>query len=92
MFGSVIKGIITDEPHRNPYLNGFGRKEKNAEKEIPYTYALFEEFEKRKGYKIEERLPLLWFGSAKSEFCKEAYDLIEVEQELFVENFAIPTQ
>lgn len=92
LFGSVIKGIFTDEPHRNPYLNGFGRKEKNAEKEIPYTYALFEEFEKRKGYKIEERLPLLWFGSAKSEFCKEAYDLIEVEQELFIENFAVPYQ
>ena len=88
LFGTVIKGIFTDEPHRNPYLNGFGRKEKNADKEIPYTYKLFEEFEKRAGYKIEERLPLLWFGDANNEFCKEAYDLIEVEQQLFLENFA----
>lgn len=92
LFGNVIKGIFTDEPHRNPYLNGFGRKEKNAEKEIPYTYKLFEEFEKRKGYKIEERLPLLWFGDAENDFCKEAYDLIEVEEELFLENFAAPYQ
>ncbi len=90
LFGNVIKGIFTDEPHRNPYLNGFGRKEERAEKEIPYTYALFDEFEKRKGYKIQDRLPLLWFGDAHDEFCKEAYDLIEVEQELFLENFAIP--
>ena len=90
LFGAVIKGIFTDEPHRNPYLNGFGRKEKNAEKEIPYTYELFNEFEKRKGYKIEDRLPVLWFGSDKAEFCKEAYDLIEVEQQLFLENFAAP--
>ena len=90
LFGNVIKGIFTDEPHRNPYLNGFGRKEKRAEKEIPYTYALFEEFKKRKGYDIQSRLPLLWFGDANSEFCKEAYDLIEVEQELFLENFAVP--
>lgn len=90
LFGTVIKGIFTDEPHRNPYLNGFGRKEKRAEKEIPYTYALFDEFKKRKGYKIEDRLPLLWFGDAENEFCKEAYDLIEVEQELFLENFAVP--
>ncbi len=90
LFGTVIQGIFTDEPHRNPYLNGFGRKEKRAEKEIPYTYCLFEEFEKRNGYKIQERLPLLWFGDAHNEFCKEAYDLIETEQELFLENFAIP--
>lgn len=90
LFGTVIKGIFTDEPHRNPYLNGFGRKEKNADKEIPYTYALFDEFEKRKGYRIEDRLPVLWFGCAESEFCKESYDLIEVEQELFLENFAVP--
>ena len=90
LFGTTIKGIFTDEPHRNPFLNGFGRKEKNAEREIPYTYKLFEEFEKRKGYKIEEKLPLLWFGDAQNDFCKETYDLIEVEQELFLENFAKP--
>lgn len=89
-FGKEIKGIFTDEPHRNPYLNGFGRKEKNAEKEIPYTYSLFDEFKKRKGYDIRKRLPVLWFGKSESEFCKEAYDLIEVEQELFLENFAEP--
>ncbi len=90
LFGTVIKGIFTDEPHRNPFLNGFSRNEKNAEREIPYTYKLFVEFEKRKGYKIEERLPLLWFGDAENDFCKETYDLIEVEQELFLENFAVP--
>lgn len=28
LFGTAIKGIFTDEPHRNPFLNGFGRKEK----------------------------------------------------------------
>lgn len=90
LFGRVIRGIFTDEPHRNPYLNGFGRKEPRAEKEIPYTYALFDEFAKRNGYRIEERLPLLWFGDGSDEFCKEAYDLIETEQELFLENFAKP--
>lgn len=90
LFGNVIKGIFTDEPHRNPYLNGFGRKEPNAAREIPYTYKLFDEFEKRVGYKIQEDLPLLWFGDAKNEFCKQAYDLIEVEQQLFLENFAAP--
>ena len=89
-FGKEITGIFTDEPHRGPLLNGFGRKEKDKEKEIPYTYALFKEFEKRKGYKIEDRLPLLWFGKTGEPFCKEIYDFIEVEEELFLENFAKP--
>lgn len=90
MFGKQIMGIFTDEPHRNPLLNGFGRKEAEKEKEIPYTYALFDEFAKRKGYRIEDCLPVLWFGKSDREFCKEMYDLIEVEQQLFLENFAKP--
>ena len=89
-FGKEIMGIFTDEPHRGPLLNGFGRKEKDKEKEIPYTYCLFKEFENRKGYKIEDRLPLLWLGKAGEPFCKEMYDFIEVEEELFLENFAKP--
>lgn len=89
-FGKQIVGIFTDEPHRGPYLNGFSRKEEKAQIEIPYTYDLFDEFTKRKGYAIEERLPVLWFGKADEEFCKEAYDLIEVEQQLFLERYAKP--
>lgn len=89
-FGKEIVGIFTDEPHRGPFLNGFGRKDEKKELEIPYTYTLFDEFYKRKGYRIEERLPVLWFGKADDIFCKETYDLIEVEQELFIENFAKP--
>lgn len=89
-FGKEIMGIFTDEPHRGPLLNGFGRKEKDKEKEIPYTYCLFKEFENRKGYKIEDRLPLLWLGKAGEPFCKEMYDFIEVEEELFLESFAKP--
>ncbi len=89
-FGKEIIGIFTDEPHRGPFLNGFGHKGEKKEIEIPYTYALFDEFFARKGYRIEERLPLLWFGKADKPFCKETYDLIEVEQELFLENFAKP--
>ena len=87
-FGKEIIGIFTDEPHRGPFLNGFTRKEIGRERQVPYTFALFEEFEKRKGYKIEDNLPLIWFGRAGDKFCKETYDLIEVLQQLFVENYA----
>lgn len=89
-FGKEIFGIFTDEPHRGSLLNGFSRKEAERLIEIPYTYALFGEFYARKGYRVEDRLPVLWFGRAGEPFCKEMYDLIEVEQELFLENFAEP--
>lgn len=89
-FGKDVIGIFADEPHRGPYLNGFGRKEEERYIEIPYTEKLFEEFYKRKGYHLEKQLPLLWFGDSEKEFCKASYDLIEVEQELFLENFAKP--
>lgn len=89
MLGKEILGVFTDEPHRGPFLNGFSKKEKDGAREIPYTPRLFEEFYRRRGYRLEERLPVLWFGSGE-EFCKETYDLIETEQELFLENFVKP--
>ena len=33
-FGKEIVGIFTDEPHRGPFLNGFGRKDEKKELEI----------------------------------------------------------
>lgn len=89
-FGKEILGIFTDEPQRGPLLYWFSRKGEKKDVLIPYTYALFEEFEKRRGYKIEERLPVLWFGKENEPFCKEMYDLVETLQELFLENFAKP--
>ncbi len=89
-FGKEIVGIFTDEPQRGPLLYWFSRKGEKKDVLIPYTYALFEEFEKRRGYKIEERLPVLWFGKDNEPFCKEMYDLVETLQELFLENFAKP--
>lgn len=91
-FGKDIVGIFTDEPHRNAFLNGFAKKGPQKAIEVPYTYALFDEFERRRGYRIEERLPLIWFGKEGEPFCKETYDLIEVEQELFLESYAKPYQ
>lgn len=89
-FGKIIAGVFTDEPNRGPFLNGFSHKGDNVCRHIPYTFALFREFYKRTGYRIEERLPLLWFGKSGEKWCKETYDLIEVLQQLFLENFAKP--
>ncbi|MBO4252253.1 MAG: hypothetical protein J5911_06315, partial [Clostridia bacterium] len=89
-FGKEIKGVFTDEPHRGSFFMGFAREEPDKEIEVPYTPKLFDEFYKRKGYRIEDRLPVIWFGKASDTFVKETYDYIEVVEELFLENFAIP--
>ncbi len=89
-FGKEIVGIFTDEPNHGPLFTGFARKEEGKEDEVPYTPFLFDEFYKRMGYKLEERLPVIWFGKESDPFCKETYDYLEVVQQLFVENFAKP--
>ncbi len=89
-FGTVIIGIFTDEPHRNALLNGFARKEPFKERQIPYTYVLFDEFAKRRGYRLEDRLPELWFKLRGEKFSKVMYDYVETALELFLENYAVP--
>lgn len=90
LFGKEIVGIFTDEPHRGPYLNGFGRSESDRMRFIPYTYRLFDTFHSIMGYDIAQHLPVLWFGRENEQFCKEAYDLTEVMQQMFLDNYAIP--
>lgn len=89
-FGKQIVGVFTDEPHRGPLFLGFSRKEKNKMIEMPYSYNVFNEFEKRKGYKIEDNLPILWFGKSDEPFAKEMYDYIDVLNEVFLQSFAKP--
>ncbi len=89
-FGKEIVGVFTDEPNHGPLFTGFARKEAEKENEVPYTPALFQEFFERMGYKLEEHLPVIWFGKESDAFCKETYDYLEVIQQLFVENFAKP--
>ena len=90
MLGKEIKGIFTDEPHRGCIFGGFALSNGDRENLIPYTYTLFEQFEKRKGYRLEDWLPEVYFGSPGQGFCKAAYDYTEVLQQLFLENFAAP--
>ncbi len=89
-FGKEIVGVFADEPQRGPVFNGFSRNEEEKFDEVPYTPALFKEFTKRKGYKLEDRLPVIWFGKESDVFAKETYDYLEVVEQLFVENFAKP--
>lgn len=86
-FGKEILGVFTDEPHRGGVFTNFAEGEVNA---VPYTQDLFEEFEKRFGYSLKERLPELFLRTREAEFSRVTRDYFELCQELFLERFAIP--
>ncbi len=104
--GKSIKGIFTDEPHRGALLDGFSMYMENGEYTVPYTQKLFEEFEKRFGYDLKEHLPELFlqveqaFQPAHGQTGMSApqikrispvkWHFVELLQQLFLENFAIP--
>ena len=87
--GSSIKGIFTDEPHRNPMFTEFNNGRENA---VPYTPGLFEKFEQRFGYQLHRQLPDLFFRKKDQPLLKVKWDYIELCQELFLESYAVPMQ
>ena len=87
--GKNISGIFTDEPHRGALFSSFSEGRENA---VPFTPGLFEAFIERMGYDLKEKLPELFFRSGPQGISKTTKDYIELCQELFLENFALPIQ
>ena len=88
--GKSIKGVFTDEPHRGALLDGFSMYMENGEMTVPYTQKLFEEFEKRFGYDLKEKLPELFLQVDGKRISQVKWHFVELLQQLFLENFAIP--
>ena len=88
--GKSIKGIFTDEPHRGAVLDGFSMYRDDGAFCVPYTQKLFDEFEMRFGYDLKERLPELFFQVDGERISQVKWHYIELLQQLFIENFAIP--
>ena len=84
--GQEILGIFTDEPHRGGAFTDFAEGKQNA---VPYTLGLFDKFEKRFGYRLEEELPELFLRRKEGELSKVKWDYFELCQELFLECFAM---
>lgn len=88
--GRSIKGIFTDEPHRGALLDGRASCIKNGEYTVPYTPKLFQEFEKRFGYDLKEKLPELFLQADGKRISQVKWHYVELLQQLFLENFAVP--
>jgi hypothetical protein len=88
--GKSIKGIFTDEPHRGALLDGFSMYMPNGEYTVPYTQKLFEEFQKRFGYDLKNKLPELFLQVDGRRISQVKWHYVELLQRLFIENFAMP--
>jgi hypothetical protein len=90
--GKSIKGIFTDEPHRGALLDGFSMYREDGAFCVPYTQKLFVEFRKRFGYDLKEKLPELFLQVEGRRISQVKWHFVELLQQLFLENFAIPCQ
>lgn len=78
-YGGLIPGSFTDEPrHRENQRGAVGS--------FPWTRRLPEEFRKRRGYDLLERLPLL--GAEGPGFAEVRHDFWRTAAELFAEAFS----
>jgi len=92
-FGNAIKGIFTDEPHRGPFMSGFGSVGTNGQDLtclVPWTDAIFDAFADAHGARVEAHLPELFLrlDGAKDSRIKAQY--ADTMLSLFLENFARP--
>ena len=90
--GKSIKGIFTDEPHHGLVMchNDEQRTRANPDWSVPYTGALFDEFEKRWGYDLRARLPELFLWRRGRRVSQVKWHYMELLQQLFIENWAKP--
>ncbi len=78
LFGDQIPGIFTDEPHIQP----------PTRQDIRWTPTLFEDFENKWGYRLQENLPSLFLNEGN--YKKVRHDYYQLLIELFVERWSKP--
>ncbi|NLY61914.1 MAG: hypothetical protein GX054_10485 [Clostridiales bacterium] len=88
--GRSIKGVFIDEPHRGQFMAATNNINPDPEWIIPWTEAIFEEFEKRFGYDVVNRLPEIYLKYQGSKVSQVRWHYIELLQQMFIENFVKP--
>lgn len=89
-FGKSLKGIFTDEPHRGALMDGFCVGNPNGDHHAPWTYTLFDRFKEKYGYDLVSSLPELFLRPEGAVVSQVKWHYVELLQEMFLENFAIP--
>ena len=89
-FGSGVMGIFTDEPNRGCFLGtpyGTEWERQGSQYQTSWTGDFADEFKKRKGYDILERLPEVFFNLAGETCSRVRYDAADVTAQLFTEAY-----
>ncbi|MBP1990710.1 hypothetical protein [Paenibacillus eucommiae] len=89
-FGKSIQAIFTDEPYRGEVMSNVCRDNSNPEWGIPWTEALFHEFQERFQYDLRLRLPEVFLLYGDEEMSEVKWHYMELIQQLFLNNFAKP--
>jgi len=82
--GTSIKGIFTDEPHRGAV---FGNP---SSWDVPWTYDFPDQFSKKFGYDILDRLPELFLRKDGERVNQVKWHYMDLAQELFIKNWEKP--
>jgi hypothetical protein len=88
--GKSIRGIFTDEPHRGALMDGFGMSNASAHWLAPWTDRLFDSFEKKYGYRLEDKLPELFLQPEGRAVSQVKWHYVDLLQELFLDAFSKP--
>lgn len=88
--GKAIKGVFTDEPHRGSLMDGFGIENEDKAWLAPWTYDLFNNFQKKYGYDLVSKLPELFLQVEGKRISQVKWHYVDLLQEMFIENFAKP--
>ncbi len=91
-FGRAIQGVFTDEPHRGALMDGFGITNEHRLWSVPWTYTLFDDFERAFGYDLRGRLPELFLKPEGRLVSQVKWHYVELTQRLFLEHYLNPMQ
>jgi len=92
-FDGRIKGIFTDEPHRGPYMSGFGVIAPDGvalTDLIPWTESIFDAFESHHNVRVENHLPELFLRLNAQPVSAIKAQYADTMLRLFIENYAKP--
>ena len=90
MFGKQLHGIFSDEFHWGALFTKELLSDRINERKVPFTYTLFEKFENEYGYKLQDKLPELFFIEKGKNFRQIAWQYIALLQNMILEAFVKP--
>lgn len=88
LFGTVIKGIFTDEPYRGAAFSGFSIDNKNKMNMTPYTKEIFNAYKEKYGEKLN--IPEVYWRKKGVIFNETSERYVDILDDLFLNNFAKP--